>query len=1035
MDAIRAYIKSEVGNSGKRISGILDDARKQKKELIELIRTFIKISENIKDKPTEEIIDEVIDIYININTLLSEISEKLEIVNKSGIDIYVRAVLPIKDEITKLLNTFNTKKFDKFQNLTDLELKANRINSKPVIKNALQKTNDATNEFKQLLKTEKISYSEFVDILQKIIDSSSFANEAAESLKDADNNDIDLKDVVETAANTREMAMNAQSISVVSDETLKTMDKSSTSSALANQALEFANKALSFANKEKMKKSNDNSKFIWKTALKINVEKDQAKDSAYFQTINISDLQETTKEILKRIENKSILGHVLELKKAKKLGDILKENIDKILSNKEDFITEIQIFNKIAANTEAKKTEAETQLRKAKAEAKAEAEALKAKAAEEAEAISALNVKVNNVHDKFNEYLNKFLYADKQIKSILNAVTVDEIKEILSNVFMAIFAAENEIFAAENEINALEKNDNLIEANNSITNLKAKIKKFEFLISTTLPPPTPAPAPAPSIEDVLKDKTFIDQNFKNAVNILNDAYSIKDNEKLAIDLLLKADSVEKRKVTEDPLEYKSAWSSMSAAWEYIKKTFISIKDTYIDFDEYSKKQSKLKADKDAEEKGKKDAKSVADAADILTRPPISSNPNIVTTNTSQPFIASNSKCSEDQLNNACHIIVTKQFEEKFKGKVIVKCVQALESFVKEITIIAQNKTENYKEICEMIIAEIKDTDTKDKSEHDREVFSYVLMKKTKKCVNKVLKQTRKVAKQYFQYHFDVLMKKIKSKVKYINKWMKRGDAHITYKRYEALFKRYEELVGPFSIPLQSQEQTGGANNSLFDLSMEFYKTLLTNMQANWVKIPMTMLDQSDREELYEQKKETQDYIQKLVNNLSSFYNNDIGVMDIIMDSQFITMYILKLITYIFFVAAFYLAEKLFSEMYMKAVYADGGDPPNLSILMFMTFGLHFAFVLFLLTILMLFYFLFKNNQNNFVISKELIVSYLIDYGLCMLTILLISFIITLTVQNKRYFKYKTEGLRAVRATRDIMSKVVFIIFAVPFFAI
>lgn len=115
MDAIRAYIKSEVGNSGKRISGILDDARKQKKELIELIRTFIKISENIKDKPTEEIIDEVIDIYININTLLSEISEKLEIVNKSGIDIYVRAVLPIKDEITKLLNTFNTKKLINFR--------------------------------------------------------------------------------------------------------------------------------------------------------------------------------------------------------------------------------------------------------------------------------------------------------------------------------------------------------------------------------------------------------------------------------------------------------------------------------------------------------------------------------------------------------------------------------------------------------------------------------------------------------------------------------------------------------------------------------------------------------------------------------------------------------------------------------------------------------------------------------------------------------------------------------------------------------
>ena len=535
-------------------------------------------------------------------------------------------------------------------------------------------------------------------------------------------------------------------------------------------------------------------------------------------------------------------------------------------------------------------------------------------------------------------------------------------------------------------------------------------------------PPSPIPVPSHSSTPLsaVSHVNDVSKCLKEIVKILIKAHHDKTNEQTNTS-------------TEDAIG--EAWRHMKDAWEKMSDTFKSIKDTYIYLEDYLKKQVKQKAEKDDIEKEKKDAISIAEAASVLRKPPVAPKENekeIIKTSPNNSIA-----CSTDQLNHACTKLFTKKFDEKFKGKVIVKCVQALESFLKSIETVATVKTEIYMESCQLIISEIASQKTPDKNEHEREVFSYVLTKKTKKSASKILKQTKKIAKQYFQYHFDLLFKKIKSKIKYINKWMKRGDAHITYKRYEDLFKRYEVLMGPLDIKKVDVEkdQAGGAESqSLFDHSMDFYKTLLTNLQTNWVKIPLATLDQSDREDLYEQKKETQDYIQKLLNNLSSFYNNDIGIMDIIMDSQFITMYILKLITYVFFTAAFYLAEKLFSEMYMKAVYADGGDPPNLALLMFMTFGLHFAFVLFLLTILMLFYFLFKNNQNNFMISKELIISYLADYGLCMLTILLISCIITMTVQNKRYFKYKTEGLRAVRATRDIMSKVVFIIFAVPFFA-
>lgn len=145
------------------------------------------------------------------------------------------------------------------------------------------------------------------------------------------------------------------------------------------------------------------------------------------------------------------------------------------------------------------------------------------------------------------------------------------------------------------------------------------------------------------------------------------------------------------------------------------------------------------------------------------------------------------------------------------------------------------------------------------------------------------------------------------------------------------------------------------------------------------------------------------------------------------------MYILKAVNLAFAILSLYLTERLFSELYMKTVYALEQFPPSLTKFLLIYLFIHAAFNLFLFIILLLFLVAFKRPNNNFIINWFLIQTYFIDYFIITVIITALVTMISSIMQKNKYFRYKTEGLRAIRGLKEIMHYISYIIFFIPYF--
>lgn len=77
----------------------------------------------------------------------------------------------------------------------------------------------------------------------------------------------------------------------------------------------------------------------------------------------------------------------------------------------------------------------------------------------------------------------------------------------------------------------------------------------------------------------------------------------------------------------------------------------------------------------------------------------------------------------------------------------------------------------------------------------------------------------------------------------------------------------------------------------------------------------------------------------------------------------------------------------------------------------------------------------KQGQRNFIINGRLVRKFIVDYVCATVVIFVLLAIIAGYMQAKKYFRYKTEGLRAIRAFGDLAISIAPVVLAVPFFAI
>jgi len=282
---------------------------------------------------------------------------------------------------------------------------------------------------------------------------------------------------------------------------------------------------------------------------------------------------------------------------------------------------------------------------------------------------------------------------------------------------------------------------------------------------------------------------------------------------------------------------------------------------------------------------------------------------------------------------------------------------------------------------------------------------------------------------YYEFHKRFFLNHVllqRSYINALNSWIDElGDENQSplYTYYSQFRKEINRLNDELTIMIASSFSFIGALGiKLTDANNELTK----------IKRGLTETEQTDIDE----RRSVANNMQLLtVNKINTLYNNT-SAMAVILDNQFTYMYILKIITYGLMYLGLFFAEKIFSDMYTKAVYVKNQEPPNLLTFYGIYLGFAVAMMLFIIVVLYIVSQIFNSPLNGYIaINNDLIIKYIID--MCVFHVLTgaILCVIGGLMQRKKYFKYKTEGPRAIRAFSESISIISAITILIPYFLV
>lgn len=365
------------------------------------------------------------------------------------------------------------------------------------------------------------------------------------------------------------------------------------------------------------------------------------------------------------------------------------------------------------------------------------------------------------------------------------------------------------------------------------------------------------------------------------------------------------------------------------------------------------------------------------------------------------------------------VTILKLFKEKLKKNKSISFIKGYDSHGLDTRIkklIELNKDVERKKTS-------NDTDT------TQDIVPLKAYEQISRTANAFEKYSKMLFNNYYSEHYR-LLNRVRDKIAYINKWKNiietRKTLNKSYNDHDDFLVMYTKELMPLL-----QELKATSTKDIVSI-IETYNNKFMELD----RIVSNYLDTGDPilEHMRMVHMKNVEAYQKKSEKLVSLYSINYSFMEIITDSKFLMMYVLKITHLAIFVAALFLSEKLFLEMYMKKVYAENSDPPPLYSMLGILLLIDIGFTLFLVTILVLIMYIFNTPDNSFIINPELIITFLFDFALFMFFVLLMTVIIASVIQLKRYFRYKTEGLRGIRAFKEIILGVAGSLTLIPFFS-
>lgn len=158
-----------------------------------------------------------------------------------------------------------------------------------------------------------------------------------------------------------------------------------------------------------------------------------------------------------------------------------------------------------------------------------------------------------------------------------------------------------------------------------------------------------------------------------------------------------------------------------------------------------------------------------------------------------------------------------------------------------------------------------------------------------------------------------------------------------------------------------------------------------------------------------------------------------GLMDVLLNTPFALIYVVKAFRIFLLWVSLVFARALFQTRYNDAVYLQNRAPPHPAwfVLIFLGFDVALnAGVVMLLTALM---YLLRTRLNNFPVTSYVIRAVLTDYAVSTALMAVLAFVMATVIRRKKYFRYRFEGDRGIRALSDMILWTSAVILIIPYF--
>ena len=121
----------------------------------------------------------------------------------------------------------------------------------------------------------------------------------------------------------------------------------------------------------------------------------------------------------------------------------------------------------------------------------------------------------------------------------------------------------------------------------------------------------------------------------------------------------------------------------------------------------------------------------------------------------------------------------------------------------------------------------------------------------------------------------------------------------------------------------------------------------------------------------------------------------------------------------------YLASNYMSQIYTEAVLVNDEDPPKL-----MNLVITFLMIDVVINAIIIFVLILLQKEMN--INADEFTIAVFDYFMTIISFLVLLYFVASTMYNKKYFLYKDDGLRAIRALSSIMYRFALVINIIPY---